>query len=179
MARSGFKQWLTRFIPAAAERSTFVLASSLILGVMCYFWRPLPVIVWQVDADLFAGVLWTICVSGWLLLFASSYMIDHYDLFRLRQVWLFFRQREYTCPPFVTRWLYRYIRHPLMLGVLLGVWSIPVMTQGHLLLAIGLTAYILAGICHEERDLVRHLGMPYRKYQQSVPRLFPRRRRLH
>jgi protein-S-isoprenylcysteine O-methyltransferase Ste14 len=173
MARSGFKQWLTRFIPAAAERSTFVLAASLILAALCYYWRPLSGIVWQVDSALLAGLLWTICAAGWLLLFASSYMIDHYDLFGLRQVWMYFHRREYTQPRFVTRWLYRYIRHPLMLGILLGVWAIPVMTQGHLLLAIGLTAYILVGIGYEERDLVRYLGMPYRKYQQTVPRLFP------
>jgi protein-S-isoprenylcysteine O-methyltransferase Ste14 len=177
MARSGFKQWLTRFIPVAAERSTFVLASSLVLGALCYYWRPLPGIVWQVDSTLLAGLLWCVCVAGWLLLFAASYMIDHYDLFGLRQVWLYFRRREYTHTPFVTRWIYKYIRHPLMLGLLLGVWAIPVMTQGHLLLAGGLTAYILIGIGYEERDLVRHLGMPYRRYQQTVPRLFPWRRR--
>jgi len=177
MARSGFKQWLTRFIPAAAERSTFVLVSSLILGALCYYWRPLPGIVWQVDSTLLAGLLWSVCIAGWLLLFAASYMIDHYDLFGLRQVWLCFRRREYCHSPFVTRGAYKYIRHPLMLGVLLGVWSIPTMTQGHLLLALGLTAYILVGIGYEERDLVRYLGMPYRKYQQTVPRLFPRGRR--
>jgi len=178
MARSGFKQWLTRFIPEAAERSTFVLAASLVLGALCYYWRPLPEIVWQVESAPAAGLLWGICAAGWLLLFAASYMIDHNDLFGLRQVWLYFRQREYRHSPFISRWAYKYVRHPLMLGVLLGVWSIPTMTLGHLLLAGGLTAYILFGICYEERDLVRHLGMPYRRYQQTVPRLFPWRRRL-
>lgn len=173
MARSGFKQWLTRFIPVTAERSTFVLASSLVLGALCYFWRPLPEILWQVESAPLAWLLWAICAAGWLLLFASSYMINHYDLFGLRQVWLHFRRREYTHPPFVLRGAYKYIRHPLMLGVLLGVWSIPVMTHGHLLLAAGMTVYILIGIRYEERDLVRHLGMPYRRYLQTVPRLFP------
>jgi protein-S-isoprenylcysteine O-methyltransferase Ste14 len=177
MARSGFKRWLTRLIPAAAERSTYVLASSLILGALCYYWRPLPEYVWQVDSVPIAALLWIICAGGWLLLFASSCMIDHMDLFGLRQVWLYFRRREYRHPPFVIRWAYKYIRHPLMLGLLLGVWSIPVMTQGHLLLAGGLTAYILFGICYEERDLVRHLGLPYRRYQQIVPRLLPWKRR--
>jgi protein-S-isoprenylcysteine O-methyltransferase Ste14 len=177
MARSNFKQWLTRFIPVAAERSTFVLVTSLVLGALCYYWRPLPEIVWQVDYVPLAALLWTICAAGWLLLFISSYMIDHYDLFGLRQVWLHFHRREYTHPPFVTRWAYKYIRHPLMLGVLLGIWAIPVMTQGHLLLAVGLTVYILIGIGYEERDLVHYLGMPYRKYQQRVPRLFPWNRR--
>ena len=177
MARSGFKQWLTRFIPFAAERSTFVLVTSLVLGALCYYWRPLPGIVWQVDSPLLAGVLWTICAAGWLLVFASSFMIDHCDLFGLRQVWLHFRRREYTHSPFVTRWVYKYIRHPLMLGVLLGIWFTPTMTQGHLLLAAGLTVYILIGIGYEERDLVRYLGMPYRKYQQTVPRLLPWKRR--
>ena len=177
MARSAFKQWLTGFIPAAAERSTFVLTTSLVLGALCYFWRPLPGVVWQVDLMPFTAVLWTVCAAGWLLVFASSYMIDHYDLFGLRQVWLHFRGREYTHRPFVTRWLYKYIRHPLMLGLLLGIWSVPTMTLGHLLLAVGLTVYILIGIGYEERDLVRYLGMPYRIYQQKVPRLFPWRRR--
>ena len=177
MARSSFKQWLTRFIPVAAERSTFVLVTSLVLGALCYYWRPLPEIVWQVEFVPLAGLLWTSCAAGWLLVFASSYMIDHYDLFGLRQVWLCFRRREYCHSPFVTRGAYKYVRHPLMLGVLLGVWSIPTMTQGHLLLALGLTAYIMIGIAYEERDLVRYLGMPYRKYQQTVPQLFPWRRR--
>ena len=177
MARSGFKRWLRRFIPDAAERSTFVLASSLVLGGLCYYWRPLPEIVWQVDSALTAGLIWTVCAAGWLLVFAASYTIDHYDLFGLRQVWLYFRRHEYSHPQFVIRGAYRYIRHPLMLGMLLGVWAIPVMTHGHLLLAGGLTAYILFGICYEERDLVRYLGMPYRRYQQKAPRLFPLRRR--
>jgi protein-S-isoprenylcysteine O-methyltransferase Ste14 len=177
MARSGFKQWLTRYLPVAVERSTFVLATSLVLGALCYFWRPLPEIVWQVESTLLAGLLWTVCAAGWLLVFASSCMIDHCDLFGLRQAWLHFRLHEYTHPPFVVRWVYKYVRHPLMLGVLLGVWSSPTMTQGHLLLAVGLSVYILIGIGYEERDLVRYLGMPYRKYQQTVPRLFPGRRR--
>ncbi|HYQ72508.1 MAG TPA: isoprenylcysteine carboxylmethyltransferase family protein [Gammaproteobacteria bacterium] len=177
MARSAFKHWLTRFMPVAAERSTYVLAASLMLGTLCYFWRPLPGIVWQVDSTAFAGLLWTVCAAGWLLVFAASFMTSHSDLFGLRQVWLYFQRREYTHTPFVTRWLYKYIRHPLLLGLLLGIWSIPVMTQGHLLLAVGLTVYILVGIGYEERDLVRYLGMPYRKYQQTVPRLFPRGRR--
>jgi len=179
MARSGFKQWLTRFIPDAAERSTFVLATSLILAALCYWWRPLSEIVWQVDSTLLSGLLWSLCAAGWLLLFAASCMIDHCDLFGLRQVWLHFQQREYFHPPFVIRWVYRYIRHPLMLGVLLGVWSIPTMTQGHLLLAIGLTIYILIGTWYEERDLVRHIGIPYRRYQQTVPRFIPGLRRRH
>jgi protein-S-isoprenylcysteine O-methyltransferase Ste14 len=177
MARSGFKQWLAHYIPAAAERSTFVLATSLVLAALCYFWRPLPEIVWQVDSALLAGLLWAVCAAGWLLVFASSYMIDHYDLFGLRQAWLHFRLREYTHSPLVVRWMYKYVRHPLMLGLLLGIWSNPTMTQGHLLLAVGLTVYIFIGIGYEERDLVRYLGMPYRRYQQTVPRLFPRRRR--
>jgi protein-S-isoprenylcysteine O-methyltransferase Ste14 len=176
MARSGFKRWLTRFIPNAAERSTFVLAASLALAALCGFWLPLPGVVWQVDSAPAAGLLWGVCAAGWLLLFAASYMIDHYDLFGLRQVWLHFRRRDYVHPAFMTRWVYNYVRHPLMLGVLLGVWAIPTMTQGHLLLAAGLTLYILIGIRYEERDLVRHLGIPYRSYQQRVPRLLPRLR---
>jgi len=173
MARPGFKQWFTRYIPESAERSTFVLLASLILAALCFFWQPIPGIVWQVESTLAAAVLWTICGAGWLLLFASSYMIDHYDLFGLRHVWLQFQQREYTFPEFVTRGAYKYVRHPLMLGVLMGVWAIPTMTYGHLLLACGLTAYILVGTWFEERDLVRMLGEKYQEYQRAVPKLIP------
>jgi protein-S-isoprenylcysteine O-methyltransferase Ste14 len=173
MARPGFKQWFTRYIPESAERSTFVLLASLILAALCFFWQPIPGIVWQVESTLAAAVLWTICGAGWLLLFASSYMIDHYDLFGLRHVWLQFQQREYTFPEFVTRGAYKYVRHPLMLGVLMGVWAIPTMTWGHLLLACGFTAYILVGTWFEERDLVRMLGEKYREYQRAVPKLIP------
>lgn len=177
MARPGFKQWVTRYIPESAERSTFVLIASLILGALCLFWQPIPAIVWQVESPLGAGVLWAICGAGWLLLFASSYMIDHYDLFGLRQVWLQFTERSYTHSEFVTRGAYKYVRHPLMLGVLMGVWAIPVMTAGHLLLAVGFTIYILIGTWYEERDLVKMIGDKYRTYQQQVPKLFPWRGR--
>jgi protein-S-isoprenylcysteine O-methyltransferase Ste14 len=177
MARSGLKRWLTRYIPEAAERSTFVLIATLILGALCLFWQPIPAIVWQVESPLGAGMLWAICGAGWLLLFASSYMIDHYDLFGLRQVWLQFVGRPRTQSEFVTRGAYKYVRHPLMLGVLMGVWAIPVMTAGHLLLAAGFTVYILIGTSYEERDLVHFLGEQYRDYQNRVPKLFPWRGR--
>lgn len=176
MARPGFKRWITQYIPAAAERSTFVLIASLILGALCLFWQPIPAIVWQVESPLGAAVLWSICAAGWLLLFVSSYMIDHYDLFGLRQVWLQFTGRSYVHSEFVTRGTYKYVRHPLMLGVLMGVWAIPVMTAGHLLLAAGFSVYILIGTWYEERDLVRMLGEKYSAYQQQVPKLFPWRR---
>jgi methanethiol S-methyltransferase len=174
MARPVFKQWVVRYIPEPAERSTFVLFATLILAALCFFWQPIPAIIWQVESGLFATALWSVCMAGWLLVFASSYMIDHYDLFGLRQVWLYFNQRPYTHPEFVTRGAYKYVRHPLMLGVLMGVWAIPVMTAGHLLLAVGFSVYILIGTAYEERDLVRHLGERYREYQHCVPKLLPR-----
>ena len=177
MARQAFKQWIVRYIPEPAERSTFVLSATLILAALCFFWKPIPGIIWQVESVPLAAATWAICLSGWLLVFASSYMIDHYDLFGLRQVWLYFRRRPYTHPDFVTRGAYNYVRHPLMLGVLLGVWAIPVMTVGHLLLALGFSTYILIGTWFEERDLVRILGEHYRDYQRAVPKLFPRGRR--
>jgi protein-S-isoprenylcysteine O-methyltransferase Ste14 len=177
MARPVFKQWVVRYIPEPAERSTFVLFATLILAALCFFWQPIPAIIWQVESGLLATALWSICVAGWLLLFASSYMIDHYDLFGLRQVWLYFNQRPYTHPEFVMRGAYKSVRHPLMLGVLLGVWAIPTMTAGHLLLAIGLSVYILIGTWYEERDMVGFLGERYREYQHSVPKLLPWRLR--
>jgi protein-S-isoprenylcysteine O-methyltransferase Ste14 len=173
MARAGFKRWITRYIPEAAERSTFVLLASLILGALCLFWQPIPAIVWQVESPPGAAVLWAICGAGWLLLFVSSYMIDHYDLFGLRQVWAQFIEKPPAKAAFVTRGAYKYVRHPLMLGVLMGVWAIPVMTAGHLLLAVGFTVYILIGVWYEERDLVAQLGERYQAYQKSVPKLMP------
>jgi protein-S-isoprenylcysteine O-methyltransferase Ste14 len=174
MARPRFKAWLTRYVPDAAERSTFVLATCVVLVPLYLFWRPIPQVVWEVDSTLFRGLLWALCGAGWLLLLLATFMIDHFDLFGLRQVWIHYRGRQYTPPPFMTRGAYRYLRHPIMLGILVGIWVTPTMTVGHLLLAAGFTVYILLGIRIEERDLVGHLGDAYRRYQATVPSLMPR-----
>jgi protein-S-isoprenylcysteine O-methyltransferase Ste14 len=116
----------------------------------------------------------SVCGTGWLLLLVATFMVDHFDLFGLRQVWLYFRGRPYTPPPFMTRGAYRFVRHPIMVGILIGFWVTPAMTVGHLLFAAGFTAYIWIGLRFEEGDPVRHLGDAYRRYQETVPKLVPR-----
>ena len=173
MARGPFKAWLTHYVPAAAERSTYVLVTCLVLIALYVFWRPIPAVVWNLEGTIPRAVVWGVCGAGWLLLLVATFMIDHFDLFGLRQVWLHFRGRPYTPPPFMTRGAYRYVRHPIMVGMLVGFWATPTMTVGHLLFAAGFTVYIWMGTRFEERDLVRHLGGAYRRYQETVPKLMP------
>ena len=173
MARPGFKQWSARIIPAACQRSTYVLLSSLILLLLFWQWRPIPAPVWQIEgiaAWLLIGVQWL----GWLIVLASTYMIDHFDLFGLRQA--FFALRGAVAPgqSFKTPLLYKIVRHPLMLGFLLAFWATPAMTAGHLLFAIMTTAYILVGLQFEERDLIAEFGTTYQQYRGRVPMLLPR-----
>lgn len=175
MARPAFKRWWTRFVPPPMERSTYVLASSLALIVLFWQWRPLPALVWDVQAPALRGALWTLCAAGWALVLASTFLINHFDLFGLRQSWRHARGRG-PAPeaPFVVRALYRIVRHPIMLGFLVAFWATPTMTLGHLLFAAMTTAYILFAVkLLEERDLVAHFGDAYRAYQQRVPMLLP------
>jgi protein-S-isoprenylcysteine O-methyltransferase Ste14 len=173
MARPAFKQWWTKLIPAACERSTYVLLSSLILLLLFWQWRPIPMPVWQVGgmaAWLLVGVYWL----GWLLVFASTFMIDHFDLSGLRQAFFALRGAEAPGQSFRTPLLYKIVRHPLMLGLLLAFWATPEMTAGHLLFATMTTAYILIGLQFEERDLIAQFGTTYQQYRRRVPMLLPR-----
>ncbi len=177
MARPAFKRWWTRFVPAPIERSTYVLASSLVLALLFWQWRPLPDIVWEVDGGLARGAVYAIAALGWLLVLASTFLISHFELFGLRQVWDLARKRA-PAPetPFVVRALYRIVRHPLMLGFLIAFWAAPTMTAGHLLFAAVTTAYIIVAVkCFEERDLIAQHGEAYRRYQREVPMLLPGR----
>jgi protein-S-isoprenylcysteine O-methyltransferase Ste14 len=175
MARRGFKRWLTRVVPRPAERSTFVLASSLVLLLLFWQWRPLPGLVWRVDDPVGAGLLWGLCALGWGTVLLGTFMINHAHLFGLSQVFALLRGREAREPQFQTLWLYRYIRHPLMAGFLVAFWATPLMTAGHLLFAAAASGYILIGtLVFEERDLERYLGEPYRRYRQKVPAFVPR-----
>jgi len=174
MARGPFKAWLTRWIPAAAERSTFVLVASLILLLLFWQWRPIDAMVWDLRHPALRTALWALFAFGWALVFASSFLIDHFDLFGLRQVMLHLRRREYRHHPFLERSIYKLVRHPLMLGFLIAFWAAPTMTAGHLLFAGAMTGYILIGIRFEERDLVRHHGSEYADYRQRTPMLIPR-----
>lgn len=179
MARPAFKRWWTRFVPQPIERSTFVLVSSLVLLLLFWQWRPLSQLVWQIDHGLARGVLWAISLLGWLLVLTSSFTIDHFELFGLRQVWLHARRRSPKDEPFVLRAMYRIVRHPLMLGFLIAFWVTPTMSLGHLLFAVVVTGYIVVAVKFlEERDLVAVHGDAYRDYQRRVPMLLPGRKRL-
>jgi protein-S-isoprenylcysteine O-methyltransferase Ste14 len=173
MARPGFKDVLTRLLPAPAERATFVLFSSVFLTLVMVAWQPLPGYVWQLEGPaLIVG--YAVNGIGWLFLLAATFMVSHFDLFGLRQAWLNLRRQPPASPHFTTRFAYGFIRHPIMTGVLLGLWLVPVMSWGHLVLSLGMSAYVLVGTKFEERDLIRFLGDRYRVYRQQVPMFFPR-----
>jgi methanethiol S-methyltransferase len=173
MARPAFKRWWTGVLPAAAQRSTYVLLSSLILLLLYWQWRPIPMQVWQVDG-IGAWVLIGVCALGWSIAFASTYMIDHLDLFGLRQAFSALRGTTAPGQAFKTPLLYKIVRHPMMLGFLLAFWATPEMSVGHLLFAIANTAYILAALQLEERDLIVEFGAAYQQYRARVPMLLPR-----
>ena len=172
MARPIFKRWLTRFIPEPAERSTYVLASSLALIVLFAVWQPLGGTIWSVEGPA-AIVLHVLCALGWLLVLVSTFLINHFDLCGLRQVWLHLKGIEYRHIGFRTPGPYRLVRHPLYVGWLFAFWATPTMTAAHLLFAVATTAYILIAIQLEERDLVASLGDAYREYRERVPMLIP------
>jgi protein-S-isoprenylcysteine O-methyltransferase Ste14 len=174
MARPGFKAWLARSIPPPTERSTYVLASSLALIALFVFWQPIPQTVWEVTDPIGRGVLGGVFLAGVGLVLLSTFLIDHFDLFGLRQVVLHFRGISYQEKRFATPFLYRWIRHPLYVGWLVTFWATPVMSAGHFLLALVLTFYILVAIPFEERDLLAALGEPYRRWRARTPLFVPR-----
>jgi methanethiol S-methyltransferase len=173
MARPAFKRWWTTIVPSRCERSTYVLLSSLLLLVMFWQWRPITSMVWQVDGML-ASLLISIYWAGWLIAFSSTFLIDHFDLFGVRQAFAALRGTMPAAPVFKTPLLYRLVRHPLMLGFLLVFWATPQMSAGHLLFAALATGYILVGVQLEEKDLIAEFGDRYEEYRRRVPMLFPR-----
>lgn len=176
MARPAFKRWWTRFVPQPIERSTYVLASSLALILLFWFWRPLPAVLWDIEAAPFRLATWGVFWLGWLMVLVSTFLINHFDLFGLRQVYLFATGRSYTSVGFRTPGLHKWVRHPIMLGFVIAFWAAPTMTAGHLLFAAVTTAYVLLAIQLEERDLASFHGEEYRAYQRQVRMLIPIRR---
>jgi len=174
MARPRFKQWLTQYIPHTIERSTYVLASSVCLIVLMLLWRPIGGVIWDVQAPAGRYVLWGLFALGWLAVPMATLLINHFDLFGLRQVWLNFRNQSYSYLPFRTPLVYKFVRHPLYVSFLIGFWATPTMTVTHLLFAAAMTAYILIAIPLEERDLVTYHGEAYEQYRKQVPALIPR-----
>ena len=173
MARKWFKDWWTRIVPKPVERSTYVLFSSLALILLFWQWRPLGGVIWSVEDPAGQVVLRALFAFGWGLVLVSTFLINHFDLFGLRQVWLYLLGRPYSTLRFATPWPYRMVRHPLYVGWLFAFWMTPMMTLAHLLFSVATTAYILLAIQFEERDLVREHGESYEEYRRSVPMLVP------
>ena len=174
MARPAFKRWWTRIVPEPAERSTYVLASSLALLLLFWQWRPIGGVVWSVEHPVGQAALYGLFAAGWLTVLVTTFLINHFDLFGLRQVWLHLRGEQYRPLGFVTPGPYRHVRHPLYVGWLLAFWATPTMTAAHLLFAVTTTAYILIAIQLEERNLHEAHGERYAEYRRSVPMLVPR-----
>jgi len=173
MARPGFKEVWTKIVPRPIERSTYVLLSSAALILLFWQWRPMTDIVWNVENELGRNVLWALFALGWSIVLISTFLINHFDLFGLRQVYLYMRGTRYTELPFRLSIFYRIVRHPLMLGFLIAFWSTPTMTTGHLLFTLATTGYILIAIQLEERDLVRFHGQAYVEYRERVSMIIP------
>jgi len=173
MARPAFKHWLTRVVPPPMERSTYVLLSSLALLLLFWQWRPIGGTVWNVADPAGRTALYALCALGWTTVLVTTFLIDHFDLFGLRQVWLFLRGRPYTHLPFTTPGPYRHVRHPLYVGWFLAFWATPTMTTAHFFFAAMTAAYILVAIRFEERDLEAAHGTPYAEYRRRVPMLIP------
>ncbi len=173
MARQGFKKWWTKIVPQPIERSTYVLVASLMLMLMMWQWRTIDIIIFDVSASPISLIFWFIFWAGWGLVLLSTFLINHFDFVGIRQAYLSHQNVPYKQIPFVVRSLYHLVRHPLQLGVILGIWSTPIMTAGHLLLAITILIYIFIGLKYEERDLIATFGDDYQEYAAKTPMLIP------
>ncbi len=173
MARPGFKRWWTRFVPETVERSTFVLFTTIALGLLYWLWQPMTATVWSVTDPVWNGVLWAVFAVGWGIVLLSTFMIGHFELFGLEQVFLHLRSRQPAEARFKMPGFYKLVRHPIMVGFIIAFWATPDMSAGHLLFAAVTTAYILIAIQLEEKDLIDMLGDAYLAYRARVPALVP------
>ncbi len=173
MARRRFKTWLCKYVPESVERSTFCLGSSIALAAIPFFWVPMNGQVWSFSGSAAELFIYGIGGTGWILLLVATFQLDHFELFGLRQTFLPIIEKAVTGSEFKTPGLYKIVRHPIQLGLLIGVWAVPVSTANHLVLAIGVTVYILVGLYFEEKDLIREFGNRYRAYKQRVAKLIP------
>lgn len=177
MARQGFKRWWMRTVPPPAERSVYVLAASIALIILFLGWRPIDAIVWNVTSSAVSGVIWLLFWAGWLTVLTSTFLMNHFELFGLQQAWFHVRGHEAEPPKFRQPMFYKWVRHPLYLGFFLAFWAAPQMTAGHLLLALGMSIYMLIAIRYEEHDLVGLFGRDYELYREKAGMLWPRLRR--
>ncbi|MDH5674937.1 MAG: NnrU family protein [Myxococcales bacterium] len=174
MARQSFKDRLTRVLPAHLERSTYMLVSSAALLLLMVAWQPMAGVVWHVESTPLASALWALGALGWVVVPVASLMIDHFDLFGLKQTFMHWRKRSYDAPSFRAPWLYRYMRHPMMCAFFVAFWATPHMSVSHLVLSLGMSLYIYIGVHFEERSLVRQLGQAYVDYQARTPKFLPK-----
>ena len=173
MARPVFKKWWTKIIPEQAERSTYVLLSSLCLILLVWQWQPMGGFIWRIEAPIAKTILTILFITGWMIVLISTFMINHFDLFGLRQVWFYFLGKKYEPLHFRIPFFYKYVRHPLYLGWLIAFWATPIMSAAHLLFAVLTTGYILTAIKFEEKDLIIHFGEKYLTYKRWVPKIIP------
>lgn len=174
MARRGFKSMMSKIMPQATERATFLFATGIVLILAIWAWQPLPGSVWSVENTLATIVLWSLYGLGWTYLLLATFITNHFELMGLRQVYLYFARKEYRKVPFTSKFMYRYSRHPMMLGVLLGMWCVPVMSLTHFVMASLFTVYIFTGIYFEERDLEADFGETYKSYKKEIAALVPK-----
>jgi methanethiol S-methyltransferase len=173
MARPVFKRWWTQFVPEPLERSTYVLLASLCLILLFWKWEPVGGVIWSVEAESLQIFLKALSMLGFGIVLITTFMINHFDLFGLRQVWLYFNGKPYQHIPFRTPLFYKYVRHPLYFGFLVAFWATPLMTAAHLFFAVMTTGYILTAIQFEENDLVKHFGVKYQEYKRTAPMIIP------
>ena len=179
MARPGFKKWWTQMVPVAIERSTYVLFASASLILLFAFWRPLTEVVWDVQNTMLSGLLTGLYFFGWFIVLFGTFLINHFNLFGLQQVYNHLNNREPGMQLFVTPLLYKFVRHPIMLGFIIAFWAAPYMSTGHILFSVATTAYILIAIQLEERDMVGVYGAEYKRYQREVSQIIPMPSKKH